>query len=125
MATADLHPNKMLEDLTFTTAGGAVSADRNAIDAGSWMDFSAGFGAGGETSGVAVLVHPSSIGYPQPWIIRALPSKSMQNPVWPGPDPTPVAKGQEIVLRYRLILHRGAAETIPLADLWNEYQSEL
>ena len=113
---------KILEDLTFVTADGVVSADRNAVDGGSWMDFSASFRQDGGKSGVAILVHPSSIGYPQPWIIRALPSKSMQNPLWPGPEPTPVTKGEEIVLRYRLVLHRGAADAIALTDLWDEYQ---
>ena len=114
---------KMLPDLTFTAANGPVTAGRNAADAGSWMDFSATFGGGGKKSGVAVLVHPSSIGYPQPWILRALPAKSMQNPVWPGRGPAPLAKGQEVVLRYRLILHRGGADAVPLADLWEEYRS--
>ncbi len=114
---------KMLADLTFFAADGAVAAGRNAVDAGSWMDFSGTFGADGAKSGVAVLVHPSSAGYPQPWIIRALPMKSMQNPVWPGRTPATLVKGEEVVLRYRLILHRGVAEAVPLADLWKEYQS--
>ena len=114
---------RMLEDLTFVTADGVAIAGRNAVDGGSWMDFSASFRQDGGKSGVAILVHPSSIGYPQPWIIRALPSKSMQNPVWPGPDPTAVAKGEEIVLRYRLVVHRGAADNVSLSDLWDEYQS--
>ncbi len=113
---------KMLPDLTFAAANGPVAAGRNAVDAGAWMDFSGTFGAGAK-SGVAVLVHPSSSGYPQPWIIRALPMKSMQNPVWPGRGPTPLAKGEEVVLRYRLVLHRGGADAAPLADLWNEYRS--
>ncbi len=113
---------KMLPDLTFAAANGPVAAGRNAVDAGAWMDFSGAFGSGGAKSGVAVLVHPSSIGYPQPWIIRALPMKSMQNPVWPGRGPLPLTKGEEVVLRYRLVVHRGGAEAIRPADLWNEYQ---
>ena len=114
---------KMLEDLTFAAANGPVAAGRNAVDAGAWMDFSGTFGGGEAKSGVAVLAHPSSVGYPQPWIIRALPMKSMQNPVWPGRGPLPLAKGEEVVLRYRLILHRGGADALPLAALWEEYRS--
>lgn len=115
---------RMRKDLTFITASGPVTASRNAIEAGAWMDFSGTFGGTDAKSGFAILVHPTSIGFPQPWIIRALPMKSMQNAVWPGPgDPTPVAKGAEVVLRYRVVLHRGGSDKVPLADLWTEYQA--
>ena len=114
--------NMMVEDLTFIAAGGPVTASRTPIDAGSWMDFSAAFGEFDKKSGLAILVHPSTVGYPQPWILRSSSMKSMQNSVWPGPDMVLLPKHVEIFLRYRVVLHRGNAEKVPLEDLWNEYK---
>ena len=45
---------------------------------------------------------------------------------WPAYSRTqcrrPAAKGEEVVLRYRLIVYRGGADAVPLAALWEEYR---
>ena len=76
--------------------------------------FVAGPAGAGKTSGVAIVTDPATIGYPQPWILRKLPAKSMQNSVWPGAEATPIPKGEPIRLRYKLIVHRGGVETLAL-----------
>ncbi len=105
---------KMVPDLQFTAREGAVAPTRAPVDAGSWVDFSADFAGRGAPSGVAILVHPDSAGYPQPWILRSPATPSMQNPVWPGPDPVALPAGEGIHLRYRLVVHRGGAGDVDL-----------
>ncbi len=69
------------------------------------------------TSGLTVLCHPESAGYPQPWILRN--KRSMQNPVWPGQHAKPLPTDRPLVLRYRLVLHRAAATT-ETVNQWHE-----
>ena len=112
---------KMVPDLRFAAAEGEVLPARAPIDAGSWVDFSADFGGRGSPSGVAILVHPDSAGYPQPWILRSPATPSMQNPVWPGPDSVPLPADDHVRLRYRLVVHRGTAEDVDLAAMAEEF----
>ena len=106
---------KMLDDLSFTSVAGLIEPTRLALDAGAWVDFSGSFEPGSEaTSGVAILVHPTSAGYPQKWVLRTAATPSMQNPVWPGPAPVAVPMGEVVRLRYRLAVHRGDASQVDL-----------
>ena len=103
-----------LEGLRFEASGGPVEPQRLPVEAGDWVDFSADFARTGQPSGVAVIVHPSSAGYPQPWVLRSPATPSMQNPVWPGAAPAVLARGEETRLRYRLVVHRGPASSVDL-----------
>ena len=62
----------------------------------------ASFGKAGVISGVTILVHPTSPGFPQRWILRQ--ARSMQNPVYPGREPVPLSDEKPLTLRYRLVL---------------------
>ena len=42
----------------------------------------------------------------------------MQNAVYPGATPVPVPTDKPLVLRYRLVVHRGAVEGKQV-DLWH------
>lgn len=112
---------RTVPDLRFTGADGPVEPARGPVDAGDWVDFAGGFGAPGAASGVAVLVHPSSAGYPQEWILRSPATPSMQNPVWPGREPEALPPGRDVRLRYRLVVHRGDASEIDLDGLSEAY----
>ena len=114
----------MLPDLRMVASGGPVEPQVGAIDAGDWVDFSAGFDASGTPSGVAVIVHPESAGYPQPWILRSPATPSMQNPVWPGRDPTLLVQGEETRLRYRLVVHRGSGTSLDFDSLARQFAAE-
>lgn len=111
----------MIEGLQFVAYDGPVEPQRQALDAGDWVDFSADFAASGTPSGVAVIVHPSSAGYPQSWILRSPATPSMQNPVWPGPDPASLPRGEETRLRYRLVVHRGGASSVDLGAMATDF----
>jgi hypothetical protein len=98
---------RMPDGLVFTGEGGPVSPEELQVEAGPWVDLSAPYGEDGARSGVTILVHPTSPGYPQPWILRQ--KASMQNPVFPGREAVSVPADRPLVLRYRLVVHRGTA----------------
>lgn len=110
---------RLPEDVQFTGPGGPVKPERTAVDAGPWVDVSATFAEQGGPTGVALLQHPSSPGYPQPWILRR--EGSMQNAKWPGRVPAQIPQREPLVLRYRLVVHRGRAQAVPLEQLHERY----
>ncbi len=113
----------MVDDLRFVAASGPVEPERLAMDLGDWVDFSGDFSGSGTRSGLAILVHPTSAGFPQSWILRSPERPSMQNPVWPGADPVRLERDEPVRLRYRLVVHRGAASGLDLAGMAVEYSA--
>lgn len=110
---------KLPDDLVFTSSNGSVTAQVHQVKAGDWMDFSASFGKNSEKSGVTILCHPATPNYPAPWILRS--KTSMQNIVFPGRHRVAVPTDEAIVLRYRMIIHNGSADSIDIAKLQSEY----
>ncbi len=96
---------KMPDDLIFRGNKGQVTPENLQVDAGPWMDFTAGFGRDENQSGVTLFCHPGNPGYPQKWILRQ--QSSMQNIVFPGQHAVHIPKDRPLVLRYRLIIHNG------------------
>jgi hypothetical protein len=113
---------RLPEDISFTSEGGEVVPMRTPIEAGPWLDFSGGLQEGGQVSGLAILCHRSLPGYPQLWILRR--SGSMQNAVYPGREPILLSREEPLVLRYRLVVHRGDAQQIDLNKLQAQYNAE-
>lgn len=106
------------DNLKFRLKFGPVEPQRTSVEASPWLDMTAAFGEGSKLSGVSVLTHPSTPGYPQRWILRQ--KRSMQNPVFPGRETVAVRKDKPLAFRYRMVLHREEAtpETV------NAWQSE-
>lgn len=111
----------MPPDIRFTGAQGAVTPAENAVGPSPWMDVSGSYGAAGK-SGLTVLTHPSTTGFPQPWILRA--RGSMQNAVYPGRQPVALPRDRPVILRYRIVLHRGELTPADFARLQAEYAAE-
>jgi hypothetical protein len=109
------------DGLAFTGTNGPVEPKNLSVEAGPWLDFSGNLGGIGKTNGLAILCHKSSPGYPQRWILRR--KGSAQNPIFPGREPVPMSRKKPIVLRYRLIIHRGDVHHIDLDKLQAEYNS--
>lgn len=109
------------DGLAFTGTDGPVEPTNLSVEAGPWLDFSGNLGGQGKTSGLAILCHNSSPGYPQRWILRR--KGSAQNPVYPGRHPVPLSREKPLVLRYRLIIHRGDINDINFDELQAEYNS--
>jgi hypothetical protein len=109
------------DGLAFTGTDGPVEPTNLSVEAGPWLDFSGNLGGNGRTSGLAILCHKSSPGYPQRWILRR--KGSAQNPVYPGRHPVPLSQDKPLVLCYRLIIHRGGVNDINLDKLQAEYNN--
>ena len=113
---------RLPSDIRFTGAAGKLTPETTAIEAGSWVDFSGSYGSPGNKSGVAILCHPSTANFPQPWILRD--QDSMQNPVYPGNQAAPLRRGEPLILRYRMVIHRGDASRAKLDELQAAYEKE-
>ena len=111
----------MPPDIRFTGEQGAVTPIENAVAASPWMDVSGTYGPAGK-SGVTVLTHPTTTGFPQTWILRA--RSSMQNAVYPGRQLTPIPRDRPVVLRYRVVLHRGELAPDAIRRLQADYAAE-
>ena len=113
---------RLPSDIRFTGRAGTLSPQTTQIEAGPWVDFSGSYGSSGKKSGVAILVHPSSANFPQPWILRA--QRSMQNPVYPGNQAAALPLGEPLILRYRMVIHRGDSSRVRLDELQTAYENE-
>jgi hypothetical protein len=109
------------DGLVFTDTNGSVEPKNLSVEAGPWLDFSGNLGGQGKTSGIAILCHSSSPGYPQRWILRR--KGSAQNPVYPGRKPVPLSRKKPLILCYRLIIHRGDVNHVDLDKLQAEYNN--
>lgn len=105
------------DDVAFVGPGGPVEPEVTAVEAGPWVDVSATYGDA--ASGVTMMQHPSNPSYPQPWILRD--SDSMQNPRWPGEQAVLIPTDEPVTLRYRLVIHAGRADEVPLDSLHAAY----
>lgn len=118
---------RLPKDIRFTAEYGNVEPQTTAVAPSRWMDFSATFaeadnGHSKTTSGVTVLCHPSLPGFPQKWILRK--ARSMQNPVFPGRKPVALSPGEPLELRYRLVIHQGAASREQITEWFESYAAE-
>jgi hypothetical protein len=114
------------KDVRFTAEYGDVEPQKTAVTASRWMDIAGTFtkasGKKSAVAGVTILCHPSLPDFPQQWILRK--SRSMQNPVFPGRTPIKLPTKEPLKLRYRLIMHRGAASQDQLTGWFNDYVAE-
>ncbi|MCP4258591.1 MAG: hypothetical protein GY774_13990 [Planctomycetes bacterium] len=110
------------DGLLFTGSNGPVEPTNLSVEAGPWLDFTGDFGKDGNMSGLTILCHNSSPGYPQRWILRR--KGSAQNPVYPGRHPILLSRDKPVTLRYRLIIHRGKLSRGDLNKLQAEYNRD-
>lgn len=98
-------------------ASGLLSAD-NVQTPSSWADVSGEF-ADGQTSGVGILSHPSLAKFPPHWLLRHY---GMQNVAYPGREPITLSADKPLVIRHRLVVHRGSAQQARIADHQRVYE---
>jgi hypothetical protein len=92
----------------------------------SWVDYHGP--VGGKTVGIAIFNHPSSFRYPTGWHVRTY-GLFAANPFaqrgFAGKESKAVSytlpQGKEIVLRYRVFLHRGDDKEGKVAEAFAEY----
>ena len=91
----------------------------NAIraDSAPWVDYTGE--VDGKKVGVAVMNHPSSFRYPTTWHVRAY-GLFAANP-WILKGENTLAKGESLVLRYRVYVHEGNSAAGKVADVFEGY----
>jgi len=91
----------------------------NAIraDSAPWVDYTGD--VDGKKVGVSVMNHPSSFRYPTTWHVRAY-GLFAANP-WILKGENTLAKGESLVLRYRVYVHEGNSAVGRVADVFEGY----
>lgn len=121
---------RMDPDLSVTFGGSLVNAEGASGEKATfglrspWMDFSGPRGK--QTEGLAILQHPSNVGFPAPWFTRDYGFFSPTPMYWPADETrgTIFRKGDSLVLRYRVVVHGGDAKVAGIARLFEEYARE-
>ncbi|TWU24727.1 DUF6807 domain-containing protein [Bythopirellula polymerisocia] len=119
--------------------GGRIVSSRGLTDAAAWaqpaewVDYQGP--VAGETVGLAIFTHPESLNYPAPWHVRTyglfagnplgeLAFTDGDSKVQERPLRMTLAKGESLVLHYRIVLHRGDEKQAQLAEKYAEYIAE-
>lgn len=111
---------KMPKDILFSSVDGVVEPKTEQVTAGPWMNISGSMAADDGHGGVIIMNHADNPMFPEMWILRK--KGSMQNPVYPGHEPTPVSTENPTVLRYRLVVYTGDMRKDTITDLFNAYK---
>ncbi len=106
--TARIRPPR---EMAITDESGRISKD--AVGTKSrWADVSGQFGTAADVSGVAILSHRSLPEFPPKWLLRHY---GMQNIAYPGRHPITLSAKKPLVLRHRLMLHRGELKSVAVS----------
>lgn len=99
------------KDMVIEDASGI--RDQDAVQTTSpWADVYGSF-AEGKQSGLAILSHPSLAQFPPRWLLRHY---GMQNVAYPGREPVALSTEKPLVVRHRLVLHRGTTAEARVAE---------
>lgn len=124
-----LFSGRMDPDLAVINGGVMINAEGDAGEKNTfgksspWMDC---YGKRlGKTEGMAIMQHPSNDWYPAPWFTRDYGFFSPTPMYWPENDKNILLrKGQEIKLRYRVLVHSGNHLEANIAQEFEKYKSE-
>lgn len=124
-----LFSGRMDPDLAVTNGGTMINAEGETGEKetfgkrSAWMDY---YGERmGKTEGMAILQHPSNEWFPAPWFTRDYGFFSPTPMYWPENDKNiTLKKGEQIKLRYRVLVHSGNHEEAKIAEEFERYKSE-
>lgn len=124
-----LFSGRMDPDLAVINGGTMINSEGDTGEKGTfgkraaWMDY---YGERmGKTEGMAILQHPSNEWFPSPWFTRDYGFYSPTPMYWPENDEkTELKKGEEIKLRYRVIVHSGNEKEADIAGEFEKYAKE-
>ena len=79
----------------------------------------------GNTEGIAIMQHPSNPWYPSPWFTRDYGFFSPTPMYWPeNGNTTEFKNGDQITLRYRVLVHSGSHLEADIAEQFEKYTAE-
>ena len=116
-------------DLAVINGGIMINAESETGEKGTFGKRSAWMDCHGErmdkTEGIAILQHPSNEWFPASWFTRDYGFFSPTPMYWPENDKNIVIKkGEQIKLRYRVIVHTGDHKEAKIAEEFEKYKSE-
>lgn len=124
---------RVADSMMVDRKSGRIVNSRGQTDAAAWgqraewVDYHGA--VEGETLGVAILDHPQNFRHPTYWHVRTYGLFAV-NPFGiadfvpgspKGAGHHTVAAGETMVLRYRVIFHKGTAAEARIAEAWKEY----
>jgi hypothetical protein len=124
-----LFSGRMDPDLAVTNGGTMINAEGETDEKGTfgkrsaWIDY---YGDRmGKTEGMAILQHPSNEWFPAPWFTRDYGFFSPTPMYWPENDKNiTLKKGEQIKLRYRVLVHTGDHSEAKIAEEFEKYREE-
>lgn len=116
--------------------GGKIVSSRGLTDGAAWaqpaewVDYHGPLK--GEKAGIAMFAHPETFNFPPAWHVRTyglfaanplakLAFTDTDSDIRERPLRMTLAKGESLVLHYRIVLHRGDEKAARLADRYAEY----
>lgn len=120
---------RMDPDLAVINGGTMINAEGDKGEKGTfgkrsaWMDY---YGKRmGKTEGLAILQHPSNAWFPASWFTRDYGFFSPTPMYWPenGENIT-LKKGEQLKLRYRVLVHTGNQIEAKIAEEFEKYKNE-
>lgn len=124
-----LFSGRMDMDLSVRNGGTLVNAEGESGEKetfgkpSAWMDYHGD--RMGKTEGMAILQHPSNDWYPAPWFTRDYGFFSPTPMYWPeNGENIVLKKGEEIHLRYRVIIHTGDHVEADIAGEFEKFKNE-
>lgn len=124
-----LFSGRMDPDLSVINGGTLINAEGETGEKdtfgkrSAWMDY---YGKRmGKSEGMAILQHPSNEWFPAPWFTRDYGFFSPTPMYWPENDESiTLKKGEQIKLRYRVIVHSGNHVEAMIAEEFTKYSKE-
>jgi hypothetical protein len=122
-----LFSGRMDADLAVTNGGTMINAEGETGEKGTfgksspWIDYHGT--RMGKTEGMAIMQHPSNKWYPAPWFTRDYGFFSPTPMYWPEDTEkgTLLKKGEQVKLRYRVLVHSGDHKEADIAGHFAKY----
>ena len=117
---------RVVPELSVTSGGVLINAEGKTAEKGTfgvaspWCDYSGT--RDGVTEGIAILQHPGNRWYPAKWFTRDYGFFSPTPMFWLEGDRLDLAKGQELTLSYRVVVHSGDSKEAGIAALFDSYE---
>ena len=113
---------RLPSDVAFNSQQGQVQPTTGPLAVGPWVALTGGYAAEARAAGVVVLCHPQTPGKPRQWILRR--AGSMQNHAYPGHQAIRLSMTEPLLLRYRLLVHRGRLQPAQIETWYREYANQ-
>jgi hypothetical protein len=118
---------RVVPELSVKSGGVLVNAEGESNEKGTWGAASAWCDYSGMrdvvTEGIAILQHPGNRWFPAKWFTRDYGFFSPTPMYWPeNRTHIELAKGRQLRLRYRVVVHAGDAKTAGIGEIFERYE---